>query len=214
MAAPSVTRITELVYERLPDYVRDADAASGGYELKRYLAALLEPNADVVRLFDATDPDTSVTGTCELANPAAADSRWLAWLGWLVGIDTANLSDADRRDAVAHASTLQRRGSAAAIRKAVARTLTGTKSVRVFHNLTGLDPYLITVLVRTSEVVDVDDTLAAALSEKPAGAELDLQQTVSAAIYADLPDNFTDYADLASGLADYDDLADWQAPAP
>lgn len=211
MAAPNVTRITDLVYGRLPDYVRDADAAQD-YALKRYLAALLEPNSDVVRLVDSTDPDTSVTGTCELANPAAVDSRWLPWLGWLVGIDTANLSESDRREAVAQASTLQRRGSAAALKKTIARTLTGTRSVRVFHNITGVDPYLITVLVRQSEVVDIDDTVAAALSEKPAGADLDLQQTVSAAIYADLPDNFTDYADLGGSFADYDELSDWQAP--
>jgi hypothetical protein len=214
MPEPAVTRITDVVYGRLPDYARDADAALADYPLKRYLASLLEPNGDSVRLLDATDPDTSVTGTCELANPSAADSRWLPWLGWLVGIDTANLSEPDRRDAVAHASTLQRRGSATAIKKAVSRTLTGTKSVRVFHNVSGTEPYLITVVVRVSEVEDAGATLAAALTEKPAGADLDLQQIVGTAIYADLDENFTDYAELDAAFTDYDNLSDWEPPTP
>jgi hypothetical protein len=110
-------------------------------------------------------------------------------------------------------SSLQRRGSKRSIIRATQRTLTGSKSCRVYWNLSTTDPYLITVVTLTAQTPDGVDTLAAAVTEKPAGIDLELQ-TVTGATYAELPANFADYDALAAGLDDYDDLANYIPPTP
>jgi phage tail P2-like protein len=197
-------------YRLLPDYIRDADAGTLATFLGKATASSIGP---ALRLVDVGDPDTSVTGTAELANPDAAPRTWLAWLAWLVGIDLANIPDAEKRTAISESSTLQRRGSKRAIIRATQRELTGSKSCRVYWNLSGTDPYLITVVTLTSQTPDSVAALAAAVTEKPAGVDMVLTD-VAGATYAELAAAYADYDAVAAAFTDYDDLASWVPPTP
>jgi hypothetical protein len=210
MAPRTDAQIEGYAYRLLPDYIRDDDPGTLATFLGKATAAAMGPG---LRLVDVGDPDTSVTGTAELANPAAAPRTWLSWLAWLVGINLTGIPDAERRTAISLSSSLQRRGSKRSIIRATQRTLTGSKSCRVYWNLSTTDPYLITVVTLTAQTPDSVDTLAAAVTEKPAGIDLELQ-TVTGATYAELPANFADYDALAAGLDDYDDLANYIPPTP
>jgi hypothetical protein len=206
----SESQIEEYVYRLLPDYMRDDDPGTLATFLGKATAAAMGP---ALRLADVGDPDTSVTRTAELANPAAAPRTWLRWLAWLVGINLDGIPDAEKRAAISQASSLQRRGSKRAIIRATQRTLTGSQSCRVFWNLSGVDPYLITVVTLTTQTPDTGDTLAAAFTEKPAGVDLELQ-TTTGALYAELAAEYPDYDAVAAAFTDYDDLAAWVPPTP
>lgn len=211
MGAPRTeAQVEEYVYRLLPDYVRDDDSGTLATFLGKATASAMGP---ALRLADVGDPDTSVTGTAELANPDAAPRTWLRWLGWLVGIDLDTIPDAEKRAAISQSSSLQRRGSRRSIIRATQRELTGSKSCRVYWNLSGTDPYLITVVTLTAQTPDSVAALAAAVTEKPAGIDLDLQ-TVTGATYAELAAEYADYDAVAAAFTDYDDLGDWVPPTP
>lgn len=212
MAVRTDTELEGYVWRLLPDYVREDDDGT----LETFLGkATLAGMAPALRIADVADPDTSVTGTAELANPAAAPRAWLRWLGYLVGINLDNIADANKRAAIADSATLQRRGSVRAIIRATQQTLTGSKSCRVYWNLSGSDPYLLTVVTLTSQTPSTVATLAAAWQEKPAGIDLELQ-TSAGALYSELATAYTGdtYATLAADFTDYDDLGDWTPPTP
>jgi hypothetical protein len=203
----------EQVYRLLPDFMRSADATvTSDYALKGFVAGAsvaLERPADFLNL---VDPDTSVTGTCELVNAFACPRPYLGWLGWLVGIDTRTIATPFVRDAIGNASATQRRGSKGSIRDAVQRTLTGSRSCRVYWNLSGTQPYLITVITVISQTPDDTATLLAALTEKPAGFDLEMQQVLSGT-YAEIGDNFDTYADVTAAFDTYADLSDYDPEA-
>jgi hypothetical protein len=211
MGAPRTeAEVEDYVYRLLPDYIRDADAGTLATFLGKATATSMGP---ALRLADVGDPDTSVTSTAELSNPDAAPRTWLAWLGWLVGIDLDAIPDAEKRAAISESSTLQRRGSKRSIIRATQRELTGSKSCRVYWNLSGTDPYLITVVTLTTQTPDAADALAAAVTEKPAGVDLEVQ-TVAGATYAELALAYADYDAVDAAFTDYDDLAAWVPPTP
>lgn len=210
MAPRTDTEIEDYAYRLLPDYVRDADDGTLGTFLGTSTLVAMGP---ALRIADVADPDTSVTGTAELANPAAAPRTWLNWLGWLVGINLSSVPDSDKRTSISDSSTLQRRGSVRAIIRATQRTLSGSQSCRVYWNLSGSDPYLITVLTLTTQTADTAATLAAAWTEKPSGVDLELQ-TTTGGTYAELAAEYADYDALAADFTDYDDLAAWVPPTP
>lgn len=212
MTRPVVTSATEQVYRLLPDFMRAADEA-GDYTALRYVAGGavgLDKAADFLTL---VDPATSVTGTCELVNAAAAPRAYLGWLGWLVGVNISQIADPFVRVAIGNAAATQRRGSKGSIRDVVQRTLTGSKSCRVYWNLSGTQPYLLTVITFTSQTPDSVATLEAALTEKPAGMDLELQ-TVDGTTYAEIKANFTDYADVKATFPTYTDMTEYVPPSP
>lgn len=210
MAPRTEAQIEDYVYRLLPDYVRDDDTGTLATFLGKATATAMGP---ALRLADQGDPDTSVTGTAELANPDAAPRTWLRWLAWLVGINLDNIADANKRAAISESSTLQRRGSKRAIIRATQPTLSGSQSCRVYWNLSGSDPYVITVVTLTAQTADSNATLAAAETEKPAGVDMQLQ-TVAGATYAELAVEYADYDAVAAAFTDYDDLAAWVPPTP
>lgn len=214
MTRPVVHAAAEQVYRLLPDFMRSADELEAiDYTALRYIAGAsvgLEKAADFLTL---VDPDTSVTGTCELVNADACPRPYLGWLGWLVGIDVSQIADPFVRIAVGNAAATQRRGSKGSIRDVVQRTLTGSKSCRVYWNLSGTDPYLISVITITSQTPDETAALEAALTEKPAGLNLELQ-VVTGTTYAEIAANFTDYADVAATFPTYTDLTTYVPPSP
>jgi hypothetical protein len=207
MPAPTLHPAAEQVYRLLPDYLRAADEGND-WTLARFTGAAAVGLERLNEFLTLVDPDTSVTGTCELVNAAAVPRAYLAWLGWLVGIDTLVIPDADVRDAVGNAAATQRRGSVGAIRDAVQRTLTGSKSCRVYPNLSGTDPYVITVLTLISDTPDTAVTLAAAWSEKPAGVDLDLQ-TVTGSIWTEVVSQYATWDAVVAAHATWNDLVNW-----
>jgi hypothetical protein len=229
MTRPAVSPAAESTYRLLPDYVRagDEDAA---WTVLAFTAAISTGLDPARALLDASDPDTSVSGTCEPVNPARADRRFLPWLGWLVGIDTSTLPAGDVRAALAAAAVTQRRGSVDAIAAAVRRTLTGSRDVAVIAKPADpditpwaydtanpydsarrydggvTDPYLIVVITKAAQTPDEPATLAAALTEKPAGMNLELR-ALTAATYNDLSSRYGTYSAMTATGRTYDDLA-------
>ena len=92
MAPRTDAQIEDYAYRLLPDYIRDDDPGTLATFLGKATDAAMGPS---LRLVDVGDPDTSVTGTAELANPAAAPRTWLSWLAWLVGISLTGIPDAE-----------------------------------------------------------------------------------------------------------------------
>lgn len=214
MTRPVVHAAAEQVYRLLPDFMRSADEVDQvDYTALRYVAGAsvgLERASDFLTI---VDPDTSVTGTCELVNAAACPRPYLGWLGWLVGVDITGIADPFVRVAIGNAAATQRRGSKGSIRDAVQRTLTGSKSCRVYWNLSGTEPYLLTVITITSQTPDETAALEAAFTEKPAGMELELQ-VVTGTTYAEIAANFTDYAEVAATFPTYTDMTTYVPPSP
>lgn len=207
MPRPEVTPASESVYRLLPDYMRAVDERNA-FTLLAFVAAVATGH-DPARVFlDTADPDTSVSGTCEPANPAAAPRRLLPWLGWLVGVDTSALDDADVREAIAAAATTQRRGTRLGIITAVTRTLTApTPAPRVYSGSV-LHPYRIAVIVDPAQCPDESASLAAAQAEKPAGALLELH-LIEGVVIADLAAAYPTITALMTALPDAIDVATW-----
>lgn len=210
MAIRTEAELRDYAFRLLPDYVREDDDGTLADWLGYATTASLGP---ALRLADIADPDTSVTGTAEIANPAAAPRPWLLWLAWLTGLDISAVPDAEKRAAVAQATSLRRRGSRRSIVRAAQRTLTGSKSCRIYANLSGTDPYVVTLVTLISQTPDTVATLAAAETEKPAGIEIQLL-TVTGATYTELAANYADYDAVDAAFTDYDDLAAWVPPTP
>lgn len=231
MTAPTVSTATQQVYRLLPDYAHAADEGTD-WTLLAFTGATAVGLDKAVDLLHAIDPATSITGTCEIVNPDAAPRAFLPWLGWLVGIDTTVLADADVRGVIRDAVTSQRRGSVPAMAAAVRRTLTGSKDVTILtkppdpdypswdYNQASedydadvrrydggiTDPWLIIVVTKTAQTPDENATLFAATSEKPAGVMLELQ-TLSGMTYAELAAAYPTYDVMRATNRTYGDLA-------
>lgn len=210
MTRPVVSPAAEQVYRLLPDYMRAADEAAG-WILLAFTAAGAVGMDKAVEFLTMVDPDTSVSGTCELANAEVIPRPWLPWLGWLVGVNVDEIPVAYARGAVRDAATTQVRGSRNAIAAVVARTLSNpVPAPRVWANLTGTDPYQITVVTTIAQTPDEVATLLAAWSEKPAGALLDLQ-VFNGAVIVELETEFAGrtIVDLEAEFASIVDLEAW-----
>lgn len=187
------------LFDLLPDYVRDADDGT----LRSWLTAVGDANAPVEAFINASDPDTSVSGTSEPVNPAACPAGWLGWLGWLTGVDVGGLSVSQARWLLSQ-SGAQAHGSAGSMRLAVQATLTGTRFCQVTTHVGG-DPWAMGVQVLSSEVADSALTLAVALREKPAGVVLTLSSSAPVT-YDDVDAGYADYAALAATGKTYDEV--------
>ena len=199
-APTGITRTGQRLFDLLPEYVRDADTNG---ELLRYMAAIGDAAHPVAKFIDDADPDTSATGTSEPVNPATAPAGWLPWLGWLMGVPTADLDTTAARWYLSRAGA-QAHGSAAGIQAAVQATLSGTRFCQV-STAVGGDPWAIEVQVDSTEVVDSAATLRAAMREKPAGANLTVTSSVPVT-YDDLDTAYTTYANMAASAATYTEL--------
>lgn len=193
-------------YRLLPDFLRAADDEQVAFRLVDAGCVGLAGASDLLTL---ADPDTSATGTCELANPQAIRREWLGWLAWLVGVDISGASLSQARDLVGQADRVQRRGTRDAIRAAVERTLSSlSPAPRVWANLSGTDPYLISIVTTTAQTPDAVATLAAAYAEKPAGMVVELQ-VVDGAVGAELRARYGTVAELEAAFDLVSDLQAW-----
>jgi hypothetical protein len=127
----------------------------------------------------------------------------LPWLGQFLGVEVdLGKSAAQQRDQITGVSGWAR-GSATAMRNAVAPLLTGNQQV-IFSERDG-DPYTLTVITRSTETPDSSAVLAALLALKPAGIKLNylvstgntyLEVRVTYATYTALRSAFATYAAL------------------
>lgn len=208
MTRPDVHPVAEQAYRLLPDYVRSADPAADWTAL-RLMAAMTAGMQRALDLLTIADPDTSASGTSELANPDRVPREWLGWLGLLLGIDITRLPVELARDVVSDATASRMRGSRAAIAAAVARTLSdAVPAPRVWANFSGTDPYRISIVTNIAQTPDPVATLQAALAEKPAGMVLELQ-TVEAATWAEVETQYATWADVESAFATWADVEEW-----
>jgi hypothetical protein len=196
----SITRTGQRLFDLLPEYVRDADSRD---ELLRFVAAIGDAAHPVAKFIDDADPDTSATGTSEPVNPATSPAGWLPWLGWLMGVPTSGLDTTAARWYLSRAGA-QAHGSAAGIQAAVQATLSGDRYCLV-TTCVGGDPWAIEVQVDSDEVVDSAATLAAAMREKPAGANLTLTSSTPVT-YDDLDTAYTTYSNMTASALTYTEL--------
>lgn len=180
MALPNVAPATLALYNRLPAYLRAADAeqAEPDYPLLRYLSLLGDQLDEVVTLVDRFDYRHVYEGgepgdTSDLVDPATADPAWLPWLAQLVGVDLADVTGVPaRRELLTNTHALLAHGSDDAIRARVLPLLDGAKYLLVeTHYLA--DPWKILIVTLYNEtLVTPAELLAEAGIEKPAGVEL------------------------------------------
>lgn len=196
----SITRTGQRLFDLLPEYVRDADSRD---ELLRFMAAIGDAAYPVAKFIDDADPDTSASGTSEPVNPATSPAGWLPWLGWLIGVPVVGMDTSNARWYLTRAGA-QAHGSAAGIQAAVQATLTGNRYCLVTTAVGG-DPWAIEVQVNSDEVVDSAATLAAAMREKPAGANLTLTSSTPVT-YDDLDTAYTTYSNMTASALTYTEL--------
>ncbi|MEG1971439.1 MAG: phage tail protein [Burkholderiaceae bacterium] len=202
MAAPAVSARTLLVYDRLPETYRDYDQHVD-YPLLRYLSLLLDQVAAIDDLFERLDraPEDLDPPASDLADPAAADASWLPWLAQVLGVSLTG-TIAEQRADLADPAAAHAHGSRSALKAAMAKGLTGTKSVTITPGFGG-DPWVIGIGTLNAETDTVDTwaefmatypdwaavhrpgswqaimtpSLAAAVGERPAGFKLDRYST-------------------------------------
>lgn len=151
--------MTRLVYDGLPELYRTADAPER--LLLRWLDGLLHQLQPVRALIDrfryvpADDPDPDPAATTSaLVDPAAAEARWLPWLGQLLGIKLPEEVPAQRA-VLGDAEVAWRHGNAMAIAQEARRGLTGAREVKlVAHH--GGDPWTIGVGTVDAEATPAD----------------------------------------------------------
>lgn len=193
---PALSPVAATLYEQVsPLAFADPD---NGYAVAHVCQAIGLMWQDMDDLIRDTD---SGPGWSTLVDVNRAPGFVLPWLAQLAGVRaTRGISETALRDEVARADG-QRRGTPEAIRRAAAKTLTGTQSVRLVERTTSA--YTLTVITSTSETPDPAATLAALLAAKPAG--LVLTHVVSS---APVIDEGTLSIDAATGDIDTATIAD------
>ena len=200
MPAPVVHPHTRRVYDELPEFYRDADAAEpsgNGWPLLRFVSLVLDQEGAVEDLVDRLDPD--IGPGSELVNPNLADPEWLPWLGQLVGVvelpDT--LTVAEKRNAIDGAVGGWRAGTRAGIAVAARTALTGgTGYVEVTPHYNG-DPFVIGLSVDPATApANLDDVAAAVEAARARPAGIDLVVTLYAASWATLEARYPTWADV------------------
>lgn len=109
---------------------------------------------------------------------AAVPAEGLVWLSQLAGVVLRKPRDGETLEDWAVYARMaiveqggRQRGTPAAIVSAVRDTLTGLRSVRLIERAAG-NPWALTLITRTTETPDAAATVAAALTQKPAGIVL------------------------------------------
>lgn len=189
---PVVSQLAEELYAKLGPFT-DLDEATGWHLLKYVdvVASSLANTYDIIR--DRDD----LPGWSVLFDPDQAPSNALPYLSQFVGaILTADMSDADRRNEIKSPGQW-RRGTPAAMRAAIRRTLSGGQNVWISERFAG-EPYHLWVRTLDTETPDQAATHAAIISQKPLGILLDYD-VVSGWSWSDVVSEFTDWDDAAAG---------------
>lgn len=175
---------TNLLYSRLPAYIRRADLKSGT-PLLRWVSALTDQLGEVFTIAERIDFIPRSAGgaagdTSDLTDPATADPSWLPWLAQLVGVRLdPTLDIVAQRDAVKFASSGWQAGTKAAIAGAAKSVLNGSRYVKVYDHSTEAGvgeggEWDVLIITAANETPDPTTVLDAVLAKnaKPAGVVL------------------------------------------
>lgn len=175
-----------------------------GWHLAHFVGALgsmFQAVADVAR-----DTPEGPGWSAVVDLPRSPDA-WLPWLAQFSGaVIPPGTSPADARAYIASTDGFKR-GTPAALRGALAATLTGSKTVYFRERAVGSadPPYTLEVVTLTSETPSPATSLAALLKQKPGGIVLIFNQvtgwdytamTAKGGAYSTLPALYATYADL------------------
>lgn len=178
-AEPTFTSTTERIWGRLPGYLVQADSLSG-WPLKTWLSGVADELGKVINIFDRINDSGAPGDTSDLVNPATADAAWLPWLAQAVGVTLdPTLNEAERRAAIAGASTGFMAGTKQAVAAAAGTELTGTKHAEVYDHSTATvrgtaSMWDVLIITRPSETPSDAAVLEAVARKgaKPAGVTL------------------------------------------
>lgn len=144
-------------------------------------------------------------GWSALLDPLRAPAAALPYLGQFVGVRvTRGAPSLQQRDEISGAAGF-RRGRPAAIREAVAATLSGGRAV-VMTERVGGEAYQLLVQTYADQTPDPAAAEAAARSQKPAGIILTFE-VIDGQTYAQLEGRYEDYSDLPVAYDDYAEMA-------
>lgn len=180
---PIYSATCERMWARLPEYIRVADGLGGAWTLKRWFSGVADELGTITALLDRIDytdrEDGGAPGeSSDLTDPAKADPAWLPWLAQAVGVTLdPTLSVAERRSAIAGASTGFMAGTKQAVAAAAGTELTGTKHAEVYDHRTATGTgtmWDVLIVTRPSETPSNAAVLAAVSRKgaKPAGVTL------------------------------------------
>lgn len=206
MSRPAVGRLAEQLYEAL-------EPIAGGDEdrdwpLLRFCGALTAGALEQANTYLADDQDGQ-PGWRNVLDPWKAPATALPYLAQFVGAGLEpSLTEAEARAKIARRENLQR-GTVPALIATVQRTLTGTKAVAVTERHLG-GAYKLWVRTRDDETPDEAKTLAAILTQKPAGIVLTFD-TIAGWSWADVVADEATWTDVT---ADFPDWAELIAQAP
>jgi hypothetical protein len=187
----------EVITDRLGIYA-DQDPDGVIDRLARYAGEAFA-DIDVV----ARDSPAGNPGWARLLLELDTTARWaLDWAAGFAGLDPAEYTDDELREAITLPEGL-RRGTLDALVAAVARTLTGSRSIRVLERTDPAQPgvdaaYHLTLVVRTAETPDTAATLRAAVRQKAAGLVLHLA-VVDGVVWDEVPAGHP-WDDTAAGV--------------
>lgn len=206
MSRPAVGRLAEQLYEALEPIA--AGDEERDWPLLRLCGALTAGALEQANTYLADDEDGR-PGWRNVLDPWKAPASALPYLAQFVGATLEpSLTEADARGKIARRENLQR-GTVPALVAAVQRTLTGTKAVAVTERHLG-DAYKLWVRTRDDETPDEAATLAAILTQKPAGITLTFA-TIAGWSWADVVAAEATWTDVTS---DYPDWAELIAEVP
>ena len=199
MARPVVSAAAEELFAACPAWAR-ADGESTGWAFLHFCEAIcrkFQTLEDVIR-----DTDLG-PGWSHVLDVDRAPAAWLPWLSQFVGVRLIpGETEAQNRDRIKRRDGLKR-GTVNAMRAAVEDTLTGTKHV-ILNERNG-SAYRLSVRTLGTETPDPTKTLAAALSQKPAGIVLDYG-TYTGPTYDVVRANFDTYQQVKDYYVDYQDM--------
>jgi hypothetical protein len=171
MTRPIVSDTAELLYDELA--VTQPQDEAAGWPLLILLAAVATAMGELPDVVRDTDDGP---GWTSLMDPDRCPAFALPYLAQFAGVRlTQGASEDEQRAEIANPPAFQR-GTLAAMTAAAKRTLTGDDPFILIIERNG-SPYRIGAVTRTTQTPDPAVTLAALLSQKPAG--LILTHTVS-----------------------------------
>lgn len=150
--------------------------------------------ASMEKVWDLVQADEEYDGWVRMLDPDTSPSYTLGYLAQFAGVALEPLwTDQERRDAIKTPNGF-RRGTIAAMRAAIQRTLTGAKDV-FFLERSGGSAYELTVNTIENQTPDEAASYAAALSQKPAGIIL-LFNVAGTRPYSDVDADHATYTSL------------------
>lgn len=190
---PEVGEVTEQVYAALTPYTNEDEAQD--WALLKFVDAICEVYFEAI---DELVSDRDYPGWYILFDPDLCPAEYLPYLAQYVGVTLEpSLTEQEQRDKIKLPENFKR-GTPAALRRAIERTLTGNKTILLDERHDD-EAYQLRIRTFATETPSESATLAAILTQKPAGLAL----TYDAIEGQSWDDLVADHADWNAVLADY-----------